>query len=215
MKRFLTVLLVLGLVASALVAPASAGKRKAKPIATTFYFHGQSPVGEPDGLDGALAGAVTGTGYAKMDATEPTGAPPKSMTIVSYVGGPNTTCGGSYLSPAWIGDMVGTVVGDVKVTFDAISTPTGQVDVQLYPDQTAFACEISPAAEVRVDLPAGPGQVEAVIEDVKVPVLASLMVQITPVTDTPYYSRVLYDSPDYPSKVEFGCIPAAGAKSCA
>lgn len=214
MKRFLTMLLVLGLVASALTAPAVA-KKKAKPVPTTFYFHGHSPVGEPDGLDGALAGAVTGTGYATMDTTEPSGPYPKSMTIVSYVGGPNATCGGSFLSPVWIGKMAGTVVGDVTVTFDAISSPGGKADVQLYPDLTAFACDLTPPAQVRVDLPAGPGQVEAVIEDVKLPVLGSLMVQITPVISSPYISRVLYDSPAYPSKIEFGCIPSGRAKTCA
>lgn len=216
MKRFLTILLVVGLVASAFVAPATAAKKKkAKPVATALYFHGHTAIGEADALDGALGGAATGTGYPKMDTTEPTGQPPKSMVVVSYVGGPNTTCAGSPLAPAWIGDMTGTLVGDVKVTFDAISTPSGQVDVQLFPDQTAFACDLTSLAQVRVDLPPGAGQVEAIIEDVKLPVLAALMVQITPVTATPYVSRVLYDSPDYPSKIEFGCIPSAGAKTCA
>ena len=214
MKRFLTILLVLGLVASVFAVPAGA-KKKAKPVATTLFFHGHSPVGEPDGLDGALAGAVTGTGYATMDTAEPSGPAPKSMTVVSYVGGPNTSCGGSFLSPVWVGKMAGTVVGDVKVTFDAISTPGGKVDVQLYPDLQAFACDLTPAAQVRVDLPAGSGRVEAIIEDVKVPVIGSLMVQVTPVIDSAFMSRVLYDSPEYPSKVELSCIPSAGAKTCA
>lgn len=213
MKRFLTLLLVVGLVASALALPAAA--KKAKPVKTTLYFHGHSPVGEPDGLDGALAGAVTGTGYATMDTTEPSGPAPKSMTVVSYVGGPNTTCAGSFLSPVWIGKMSGTVVGNVKVTFDAISTPTGKVDVQLYPDLGSFGCDLTAPAQVRVDLPSGPGQVEAVIKGVKLPVVGSLMVQITPVISSPFLSRVLYDSPEFPSKIEFSCIPAAAAKSCA
>ena len=213
MKKLLLVALACMMVVPFAVAPAAA-KKKAKPIATTFYFHGHSPVGEPDGLDGATGRALTGTGYATMDTTEPSGPAPKSMTVVSYVGGPNTTCGGSFLSPVWVGKVAGTVVGDVKVTFDAISTPGGKVDVQLYPDLTAFGCDLTPAAQVRVDLPAGPGQVEAVIKGVKVPVLGSLMVQITPVTSSPYMSRVLYDSPDYPSKVEFSCVPSAGAKAC-
>lgn len=214
MKKLLSLVMVLGLVTSAFIAPASAAKKKkkkkTKPVATTLFFHGNAPVGEPDGVDGA----VNGSGYGTMDKEEPSGGAPKSMSLVSYVAGPNTTCAGSFLAPVWIGEVSGQIVGDVKVTFDAISTPTAKADVMLFPDQVGFACELTPVAQVRVDLPPGPGTVEAVIEKVKIPVTSALMVQITPVIATPFYSRVLYDSASYASKVEFGCLPARGAASC-
>lgn len=208
MKKLMLLGVVAGLVASSLAAPASAGK--AKPVRTTLYFHGNSPVGEPDGLDGALNGV-----YASMDTSEPSDAQPKSMSVVSYVAGPNTTCAGSFLSPVWVGKMSGKIVGDVKVTFDAISSPTGKVDVQLYPDQTALACDLESPAQVRVDLPAGPGKVEAVIKKVNLPVAGALMVQITPVIAGAFYGRVLYDSTSSPSNIEFKCLPAKGQKTCA
>ncbi len=208
MKKLMLLGVVAGLIASSLAVPASAGK--AKPVSTTLYFHGNSPIGEPDGLDGALNGV-----YASMDTSEPSDAQPKSMSVVSYVAGPNTTCAGSFLAPVWVGKVAGKIVGDVKVTFDAISTPTGKVDVQLYPDQVAFACDMESPAQVRVDLPPGPGKVEAVIKKVNLPVTGALMVQITPVIDGPFYSRVLYDSTSFASKIEFKCVPAKGQNTCA
>jgi hypothetical protein len=67
-----------------------------------------------------------------MDPKKPAG-PPKSKQITNYLVGPNDQCAGNNLFPVWIGDVKGTVVGKMKLTFTAVSTP-GKVDVRVWPD---------------------------------------------------------------------------------
>lgn len=214
MKRLVVLTAVAALLSASLAAPAEAKKKKPKapaPVTTTFFFHGNSQIGEPDGLNGATGMAP----FPVMDTTEPSGGTPRSMVVTSYVGGPNTACAGSFLSPVWIGDVTGHVVGEAKVVFDAISSPAASVDVQLFADTVEFNCDsATPVASVRVPLPTGPGQVEAAFESLDFSTIGKLMLQITPVLDTPYYARVLYDSADYPGSFEFSCVPPEGQTNC-
>ncbi|HYO61951.1 MAG TPA: hypothetical protein VEU29_08650 [Actinomycetota bacterium] len=216
MRKSLVLTLTAGLVATSLAVPAVAAK-KAKPVKTTLYLHGSAPIGEADNF----AIVAPGT-YMTMDATEPSGAEPKSKQLTNYVGGPNTQCTGNDLFPVWVGDLTGTVTGDMKVTFHTIASG-GSVDVQVWPDVASQLCNNDltgaaaypePAGTVRVDLPQGPGNVEAVIEGVKFKAGSKLMLQLTPVVESPFFGRVLYDSTAFVSSIEFGCIPAKGAKSC-
>lgn len=216
MRKALVLALTAGLVATALAVPAVAAK-KPKPVKTTLYLHGEQVVGETENF----AIVAPGT-YFSMDSNEPTGPEPKSKQLLNYVRGPNTQCAGNDLFPVWLGDVSGTITGDIKVTFHSISSP-GAVDVQVWPDVASQLCTNDltgaaeypePAGSVRVSLPPGPGTVEAVIEGVKFKAGSKLMLQLTPVVESPYFGRVLYDSTSFASSIEFNCIPAKGAKSC-
>ena len=222
MKKIVILLAIVGLVGSMLAAPATAAKKKkAKPVATTLFFHGTSQVGEEDSFPNV------NDAYLKMDATEPASSDIKSKQIFNGVATPNHMCAGNNFFPVWIGDVSGTVVGDMKVRFHTVGTP-GKVLVRLWPDQLSQACTstasgttdyVEPVAEVVVDLPPGVGEVEAVLEGLNFKAAVGLMVQISPdfvpvAADRgimpPFFSRVLYDSTDYPSSIEFSCIPAKG-----
>lgn len=205
-RTLITVALVTGLVASAGLPAEAKKKKKAKPVATTLYMDGVETFGEQE------QAAVVGTGY--LDLKTEAGTAEKSMGIPNYTGGPNTNCAGNSLMPVFVGDLQGKIVGDMKVTFDAFGQ-TGQVELRVWPDVAAQACNeayIEPAGSVVVDLPAGPGTVEATIEGLNFDANALLMLQITPVIGgAPYYARAYYGTDA--SKIEFSCIPAAGT-SC-
>lgn len=215
MKKFVVLSLALGLIfASVTTADA---KKKAKPIPMTFFFHGTEMIGEIDAMNN-----ISGGTFNKMDTTEPSGAAPKSMGLIDYVVGPNSDCAGNYLYPVWTGQLAGRIVGDFKVTFHSIGAPRS-VDVRIWPDIMSQACAgndlaegtyPAPALEQSVDLPAGPGVTEVVFKNVNFQAMGSMMVQITPPPGEPLPGRILYDSPDYASSVEFSCIPSKGAKAC-
>ena len=208
MKRIVTLALVAGLVGAGLAAvPAQA--KKAKPVKVTLYAHGTMPAGEAEAADG-LSGI-----FMKMDTTEPAAGAPKSMGVTNAAATPNPNCAGNPLFPVWVGDVAGTIKGDIKFTFDVISSP-GQVEVRVWPDIMASSCNESyPDAQgqVIVDLPPGAGKVEAVMKNVNFPATAKLMVQISPVQPGAAQARVLYDSPEFPAQLTFTCIPASGS-SC-
>ena len=181
-------------------------KKKVKPVATTLFMEGTSSFGEEDQLG-------NGT-YLKLQTKEGSGQ--KTMGVPNYTGGPNTNCAGNSLVPVFVGGLAGRVVGDMKVTFNTMSTPASKVEVRVWPDVAAQACNesyIEPAGAAIVDVPAGQGTVEAVIEGLDFESIGGLMIQVTPVLAAPpSYGRVIYGTAD--SKVEFSCIPTSG-KTCA
>jgi len=208
-SKLLIVMLVVGLVAATLALPASAAKKKkkkkAKPVATLMFMEGTSDFGEED---------QTGNGtFLKLQAEEGTGE--KSMGMPNLVATPNMQCAGNSLWPVFVGEVSGRVVGDMKVSFNALGQ-AGQVEVRVWPDIGAQACNdsyVEPAGAVVVDMPAGQGSVEATIEGLDFTAESLMMIQLTPVIQAPpYYGRAFYGTAD--SKVEFSCIPGAGAKSC-
>jgi hypothetical protein len=220
-------LLVLTVLAGLLLAPlsASAGK-KAKPVSTKLFLHGATVIGENDSF------SLVAEGYLPMDATEPAGAEPKSRQITNYLIGPNTQCAGNNLFPVWSGPVSGTIKGDMKLTFSTVGTP-GSVVVRVWPDVGSSLCDSAatgtseypdPAGEVTVELPPGEGTVEAVMKGVNFKAIGSVIVQISPVVAVdvpdpggsvlnPVLARVLYDTPDFASALEFKCIPSSG-KTC-
>jgi hypothetical protein len=219
-----TLLVAVGLI----VGPAGAAKKAKKPVPTTFYLHGTEVVGESESF------TLVADTLLPMDTTEPTGAEPKSKFITNYLGGPNTMCAGNNLFPVWRGEIAGTIKGDMKFTFHTVGTP-GPVEVRVWPDVSSSMCSTDnpaspsdaypdPAGAVTVDLPAGPGTTEAVIKGVNFKAAGSIIVQVSPVVAvdipspggailTPLISRILYDTPEFASSLEFSCIPASG-KSC-
>lgn len=204
-RKIITVCLTAGLVAGMLVLPAEAKKKKAKPVASTLFLEGTSTVGEED------QNLTTGA-YLKLQNAEGSGE--KSMGLFNAVATPNTNCGGNSLMPVFVGPVSGQIVGDMKVSFNAMGTP-GNVEIRVWPDLAAQACNeayVEPAASVEVALPAGEGLVEAVLEDVNFAPSSVMMLQITPVLAAPgNYNRVFYGTAD--SKIEFTCIPSSG-KTC-
>jgi hypothetical protein len=219
MKRTIGLVLMLGLVMGALGAAPAVAKKKAKPVATTLYFHGGEPVGEME-MEAGLAGQ-----YRVMDATEPTDPLPKSFALAAVgaggTGTPNPQCAGTPLFPVWQGDVNGTVVGDIKFSLDSVGGSATQLAVRVWGmvppfgacDSTAGESYIEPEAEVLVDVPPGAGTIEGVLKGVNFKAAGKLMIQFTPILEGPTVGRVLYDSPSVTSQVEFTCIPASG-KSC-
>lgn len=224
MRKIVSVLALTGVVVAAFAVPAL-GKKKAKPVATKLFLHGSTAIGENDSF------SLLAEGYLPMDASDPS-AELKSRSITNYIGGPNPECAGNNLFPVWSGAVSGQIKGDVKLTFSTVGTP-GKAVVRIWPDVSASMCNssttgasdyVDPAGEVVVDLPAGSGTVEAVMKKVNFKAVGSVIVQISPavVADLPdpggsvlqpFVSRVLYDSADHASALEFKCIPAKG-KSC-
>jgi hypothetical protein len=213
-------------VAFGTLASAEAAKKKAKPVKTTLYLHGDTIVGENDSF------TAVNDQFLKMDAKEPTGTEPKSRIITNYVVGPNHQCAGNSLFPVWTGQLVGRVKGDVKVVLHAIGTP-GPVVLRIWPDIAGQACDseatgamdyVKPAGEITVDLPPGHGMIEAVFENVDFTAKGVLMFQISPEVAVdlpspagsllnPFISRVVYDATDFVSSLEFSCTPSSG-NSC-
>ena len=211
MRKTLSVTLILAVVLGAFaVVPAQAKKRKKKPVPVTFYAHGNLPIGEME-----IADAIDGR-FMPMNADEPTESSPKSMGLTNYAGGPNPMCSGNPFFPVWVGDMAGTVTGDMKFTFNVVAAPAGQVEVRVFPDAAPLSCNESynePGGAVTVDLPAGSGTVEAVIKGVNFPVAGHLMIQVSPVIPGPTQGRVLYDATSAATQLKFMCVPASGT-SC-
>lgn len=213
MKRSLVLIMCLGLIAGSVVS-AQAGAKK--PQKVEFFLHGTEAVGEVD-----LANNF-GVGYNKMDGTAPTDPTPKSITGLTWVGDPQmwNDCAGMYTLPNWTGLVSGQIKGDMTLTLHTIAGPR-QLEVEIWPDigtQTCASNDLAegtypePAAMAVVDVPPGQGVLEVVFEDVNFKAFGSLLVQVTPVG--PAAARILYDSADYPSSLQFSCIPAKGAKSC-
>ena len=213
MKKTLIVALALSLVAGALAMPAAA-KKKAKPVSTTLYAHGPSTAGE---VDGAVWVTETGKPPLTLDATEPAAGLPKSQNFFSP--GLNDQCTGLPLAfPTFQGDLSGTIVGDVTMTAHFVSAPS-KVLARIWTDVPNFSCNdayVEPASEVEVDVPAGQSEVEIVFPGLKQEALSWVLVEILAPSGTDYkgqVGRLLYDSADAATRLEFNCIPASG-KSC-
>ncbi len=213
MKKSIVALCVLGLIGSLLVAPASAGKKKkVKPVATTLYFHGPKPLGEADGAEWLTS--LGGPPLTTLTPAEPVDAFPKSQAL----GNPalNTQCTGLPTGfPTFQGPLTGTILGDAKITASFISPP-GTVTARIWVDVPNFSCNdgyVEPASEVVVDVPPGQSEVEIVFEQLNLTANHWVLVELLGSGAT-YPGRLLYDSPDAATRLEFNCVPASG-KSCA
>lgn len=208
-KRLIIVGLSVGLIAGAVGMPAHAKKKKkpkaAAPVATTLFMDGESNFGEEDQI-------ANGT-YLKLGPAAGGGA--KSMGFYAAATSPNPNCAGNSLVPVFVGPLAGQVVGDIKVTFNAASTPGNTALIRVWPDVAGQMCNEEfpePAASVEVPLPAGSGTVEAIIPGVNFTAAGVLMLQINSLGVPPGYARINYGTDA--SKVEFPCVPANGAAAC-
>jgi hypothetical protein len=223
-KKALVVAIAASLVAALGASPATA-KKKVKPTPHVLYFHGSVPSGEAYYADSV----ANSTGFQKMDPAEPADPAPKSMGVTNYVAGPNTTCSGNALFPTWEGAVTGKVSGDLKVYLNAVSHAASNVKVDVFADGLG-GCESTlgstgytpPVATTTVTLTPGPAETEVVFEKVNFKSTMNMVVMVTPidmavagesVLDPQSQARLLYDSPDFASRIEFLCAPASG-KSC-
>ena len=215
MKRSLTVLLGLGLLAGTLVSPAQAAK--AKPVATTMYMHGHMPVG--DGLE--FVNGVANSTNMMMDPTAPAAGVPKSQSFSFNRG--NEECAGNDLFPSWSGNLTGKLASDVTMKANFLAAPS-KLTARIWIDVPFGSCTSStagvsdfqpPVAEIEVDVPAGANEVEFVYPGLKgKKILGSMIVELH-TTDPAQEGRVLYDSADYQTRIEFTCVPSSGASACA
>lgn len=212
-NKLLICCMVAGLAVASLGLPAEAKKKKkkkAKPVPTTLFMEGESVLGEEDQ-------SVNDT-FLKLQPEAGSGE--KNMGVWQATSSPNTNCGGNSLMPVFIGPVSGTIKGDMTVTFDAIGQG-GQAEIRVWPDRATQFCTspttgandyVEPDGAIVIDLPAGPGTIEATIEDLNFKANSVIMVQITPILGAPpYMARVFYGTES--STVEFDCIPAKGT-SC-
>jgi hypothetical protein len=213
MRRLATLALATALVIGALTVPGNAASRAAKKasrgVATTLYFHGTLPAGEGE----ELPGIVTNT-FMGMDTKAPTDSTSKSKAY----GWGDSTCAGNRAFDVWIGNVSGTITGNLTLDFSSVSIPQ-DVQVRIWPDVTQLMCTStypSPAIQQNVTLPSGQAEVKATLKNVKLSVQNTLMIQISPAqlgTDTPGPGRIFYDGTNDPSHLSFTCVPASGT-SC-
>lgn len=218
MRKLLVLMVAIGLIAGAVVSPAVAAKKKkkAKPVQTTLYMHGDLPVGDMvEWIEG-----ISGGNHQMMDTTEPAGGPPKSHSYSLPIGNPQ--CTGNELFPSWEGIVNGKIVGDVKLYANTLALPS-KVIARIWVDVPFGSCTsaaagvdnfVEPLAEQEVDVPAGSNELEIVFEKLNVPAEMNVIVELHQNTPT-NQGRVLYDSSDFPTRLEFDCIPPKGKKACA
>lgn len=203
MKRALVLALVVGLAFGA-VTSAEAAK---KPVKTTLYLHGYSPLGEIDGIDWFANGAPP----MAMDARKPSEQIPKSM--VFSVPGLNTNCTGLPLGfPTWLGNLNGTIVGDAVLTVNVAAAPA-LLTARLWVDTPVFLCNegyVQPHSEVTGEITPGAGTV--VFKFPKLRLRAENLVLIEVLGGTGR-GRALYDATGSASALKFKCIPNSGS-SC-
>ncbi len=204
--------------------PALAGKKRPRvPVATTLYLHGTQPVAELEAFVPVLHEDLLTMDPAPATSEE------KSKQITNYAAGPNTRCSGNNLFPAWIGEVSGTVTGEIRFVFTSVGTP-GMVDIKVWADVPGGAsyCDdgyVEPQAEaLGVALPAGEAEVEVVLEGARFPVSRTLLLQVSPSTmdvggtqrpgSNLFVSRIEYDSKSHASALSFSCLPPSGKPSC-
>lgn len=201
------------------------------PISVTMYFHGDDTVDVID--DDTYAGATGG--ILSMDRTAPTDNSYETRQLVNYLQGPNAACSGNGLFPVWtgwVGD--GTLSGFGTVTFRSLGSVGGDVLVEVFADVTGTQCNesyVEPVATTQVTLPAGEGEVTAVLDLDGVEPDSSIMVQLRPVdspasTENPIddpgapiwpaaiaphhpqsQTRIVYDGTNFLSNISFTCQP--------
>jgi hypothetical protein len=223
MRKTLTIAVAAGLVAGCMAAPATAKKAKGpKAKAYTLYMHGNHPAGEAEYVEQT----ANGTGFMTMDTNEPTESFPRSTFVTNYLRGPNSTCSGNGLFPTWTGAVTGKISGNMTVYLNALAHPAGQVKVDVFADANG-GCESAlgstgytpPVASQVVDLAPGPAENEIVFRKVSFSTFANIVVMVTPVMEEtagvfyPWQTRLLYDSPDFATRIEFRCKPLLG-RSC-
>lgn len=205
MRKTLALVLAATLLA-ALASPATA--KRAKPVKTTLYLHGDAPLGDIDGVMWFLEDYEN-----EMTPEEPEGSTPKSWRLGTT--GLNTQCTGLPVGfPTWVGSVNGTITGKPTI-HGHFASPATRLTARLWVDVPVFSCNdgyIQPLSEVVVDVPPGHSEIEIEFDRVRVRAQSRVMIELL-AGGAGQQGRILYDSADMASMFEFKCIPARG-KSC-
>jgi hypothetical protein len=211
MRKLFVIGLLVGLVTASVAMPAHA--RGQKPVKTTLYLHGNYPV--EDGFE--VINFVSGGTPMAMNPTEPAAGAPKSM---AFYGPGNDQCVGNPFFPSWQGPLAGTITGDLKVIVNTVAAPS-KVTARVWVDVPYGSCTsaaagaeafVPPVAEQIVDIPPGANEVEIVFKKLKLKVMSSMVVELH-ATSPAAQGRVMFDSPEFLSRLEFSCTPSSG-KAC-
>lgn len=216
MRRTMVLVLIMTLLFGSVVS-AQAAKKKAKPVETVLYMHGNYPIGDLV----EWVSSISEDTKMIMDTEEPTGSMPKSMAFGPPVVG-NVQCTGNQLFPSWEGEVTGTIVKNVTWKAHVVSAPATVV-ARLWVDVPFGSCTseaagvdefVDPVAEVEVEIPPGHNEIEIVFEKLgKLQVQTNMIVEIHRPVDTEQ-GRILYDSADMATQILFPCIPSGAAKTC-
>lgn len=218
MKRPVAIAAVVLLVTASFSSTALAAKKQAPtPVATTLYAHGPSQFGEIDGIQW-VANTFPTTSPLTLDAEEPSGSIPKSQSIATPA--INSQCTGTPIAnPVFEGPLQGKITGDLKVTAHFLSAP-GTITARLWTDIPIFQCNDAysqPDGVAEVTLPSGRGEAVFEFPGLNLPAKSMITIQILAEDVVNGYEgqtgRLLYDSTDAPTRLEFDCIPAGGT-SC-
>lgn len=194
-------LIAAGLMVAALATPASAGKAKK----VSLFLHGNYPVGD-------YTEFVSNTGEGTtmvMDENEPDSPLVKSFGVFQPY---NELCTGNPLFASWEGKLTGTIVGPIKLTAHFVAPPT-TVRVRLWADIPFASCTssaagvdnyVEPLYDEEVDVPPGANAVDVVFKSKKLKVKGNLIVEISQASGASQ-GRVLYDSTQTPSALQFTC----------
>ena len=203
MRKTVVAITALLVVAGSFAAPALAAKKS-----TTLYLHGKGPVQEA-----YLNEMWTEDIWMTMDSKKPTDSEFSSMFVTNYFRGPNTDCDGNGLLPLWKGDFSGSFKGDVKITLHTVATPAVTMTASLYKDPTGTctgnlptgATEAPPpVAQTEVDVAPGHATTEITLKNVRFKAMSSVLVQLhIPNLTTPGQVRILFDSAEFDSNVQF------------
>jgi hypothetical protein len=206
MKKILA--LALAATVMAAFAPPATAQKRPKPVKTSLYLHGDAPLGDVDGVFWLAEDYEN-----EMTPEEPDGSAPRSWRLGTP--GLNTKCTGLPLAfPTWRGRVSGTITGKPKLQAH-FATPAVRVTARIWVDVPVFSCNegyIPPASEVIVDIPAGHNEIEIEFDQIRARAQGWVMIQLL-ASGAGQAGRILYDSADMASMLEFQCIPARG-KSC-
>jgi hypothetical protein len=198
-KKAIVAFATVAVLVASLVQPAAAGAGKK----VTLYLHGNHPIGEAVEEGTNISDGTVMT----MDTTEPSTPAPKSFGIFQPF---NESCTGNSLFPSWQGQVKGTIVGPIKLTAHMVSVPT-QVRVRLWADIPFGSCTssaagtedyVDPQFEQVVDVPGGHNEVVVDLKNTKLKVGSLLVLELSQAGPTSQ-GRVLYDSPDLASNLQF------------
>ena len=198
------------------LSPAVAGKKsKKKPrtVKTSLYLHGRYQVG--DGTENASS--IAELAPMSMDSTTPTSPAPKSTNYWSLVH--DVECNGTFFFPVWGASVQGTIVDKITATLHFVGPASGAT-VRIWSDASYGTCTenyVQPIVHEVIAIPAGQSEVKVTLAGLgKVKVGGNLLLEVAQSAfgDPTHHGRILYDSPMSPSRLEFSCLPAKGAKSC-
>lgn len=208
------------LASSLLTAGAAARVGAARPVKTTLYAHGIHPIGEADVAQWISGNSLpddpyTGRPPGTLTPTKPDSPAPKSMSFAHPLAGEEC----AVLFPTFEGKLTGTIKGDVKLTAHFLGAPSASLIARIWTDTAIRSClpQKKPAREVRFDIPAGNNEALITFRNLNLRSRSRVMIAVVGPNVLNFSGsvwRLLYDSTNAPTRIDFNCVPPVGKKSC-